>query len=184
MKSKKLLITCAILILAGIIFTPSCPPKQILDCTIEGPQAVVNPGTVRLSFAALVKSKITFNGCGFNPGDSILIEMLAVPVNGKKTDLAIANAQIEEDGTFEADIGPVTKISEFMRAKIDAINNIIIIQGEPMPEGTYDIRVSSLMSDTIAKCTLSVEGPALIDRIKDLLGRLLGKIVEKEETQK
>jgi hypothetical protein len=170
-----------LMFLSAFLFS-GCSSKNTLDTNLKEPQVVVNPDTIRLGVATLAKTQIVFNGSGFTPGESILIEMLNVPVEDQKIELAIANAQVGDDGTFVAEVGTITKISEFMRAQIDAINNVIIITGQPMPVGTYDVRVSSLMSKNTAKCTLTVEGPSIIDRLKDWLGEKLGKIVRKEKS--
>ncbi len=182
MKSIKSSAILALLIITCILIMPCCSTEQTPDCTDKKSQVVVNPDAISLSFAALVPEKIVFKGCGFNPGESILVEMLQVQKGGEKIDLAIANAQVKDDGTFEAEIGPVTKISEFMRAKIDAENNVVIVTGAPMHEGIYDVRVSSLMSDSAAGCTIMVNEPSIIDRVKDWIGKLLGKIVVKGKT--
>jgi len=63
-------------------------------------------------------TKIVFSGSGFQPGDSVFIKLLNVPVNGKKVDLSVAAADVEKNGTFTAEIGILTKISDFLRAKL------------------------------------------------------------------
>jgi hypothetical protein len=127
-------------------------------------------------------TKIVFSGSGFEPGDSVFIKLLNVPVNGKKVDLSIAAADIEKNGTFNAKVGILTKVSDFLRAKIgsnEKMETIIIITRPPMPAGKYTARAISMLSDKKAECILEVKGPSLIDRLKDWLGTLLGKIVKK-----
>jgi hypothetical protein len=173
----------SLLVLSGIFSISGCSePVTSLDRGVKGPQTIVNPGTIRLGVATLRATKFIFSGSGFEPGDSVFINLLNVPVNGKKVDIPIASADIEEDGTFNAKVGTLTKISEFLRAKIgsnEKMENIIIITRPPIPAGTYTARAISMLSDTTAECTLHVKGPSLIDRIKDWIGGLLGKIVKK-----
>jgi len=173
----------SLLVLSGILLISGCSePAKTLDKGVKGPQIIVNPGTVRLGVAKLRATKFVFSGSGFEPGDSVFINLLNVPVNGKKADIAIASADVEEDGTFHAEVGTLTKVSDFLRAKIgsnEKMENIIIITGPPLPAGTYTTRAISMLSDRKAECALDVTGPSLIDRIKDWIGVMLGKIVKK-----
>jgi len=171
------------LVFSGIFLTAGCSqPGKTLDTSIKGPQMVVNPDTIRLGVARLTKAKIAFSGAGFQPGDSVFIKLLNVPVDGKKTDLSIASADIEKNGTFTAPVGTLAKVSDFLRASIgsnEKMENIIVITGPPMPPGTYTARAISMLSDKKAECTLTVKGPSLLDRLEDWIGTLLGKIVKK-----
>jgi len=173
----------SVLVISAIFLISGCSePVKTLDKGVKGPQMIVNPGTVRLGVATLRATKFVFSGSGFEPGDSVFINLLGVPVDGKKIHIPIASADIEEDGTFNAKVETLTKVSEFLRAKIgsnEKMENIIIITRPPMPVGTYTARAISMLSDIGAECTLTVKGPSLIDRIKDWIGALLGKIVKK-----
>ncbi len=183
MKRKNQVLIFFLIMLTGSIFFYTCSSENKLDNNKKGPQVVINSETLRLGIAALAKTDFTFRGSGFNPGDSVLIEMLDVPYGKGKKDIAIANGQVDENGKFKADIGLVTKISEFMRAKLDAIKGVIIINRSPMPEGTYKTRVSSLMSDTLVYLNITVEGPSIIDSLKDWLGKMMGKIVVEDKSE-
>ncbi len=178
-----LLTISSFLISSGLFLVSGCSePVKTLNKEINYPQVIVNPGEVRLGVAKLRATKILFSGSGFEPGDSIFIKLLNVPVNEKKVDLPIASADIDEDGVFHATVGTLTKISDFLRAEIGSnkkLENIIIITGPPMPLGTYTARAISMLSDREAECTLKVKGPSLIDRFKDWIGGKLGKIVKK-----
>jgi len=177
-----LTISFFLLVFSGILFAGCSEPVKTLNKGIVGPQLIVNPETVRLGVAKIKGTKIVFSGSGFEPGDSIFIKLLNVDVDGKKVDLSIASADVKKDGTFNAEIGILTKVSDFMRAKIgsnEKMETIIIITKPPMPAGTYTARAISMLSDRKAECTLKVKGPSLIDRIKDWIGTKLGKIVKK-----
>ena len=54
----------------------SSPPKK-LDSSISGPQAIVNPETIRLGVVKMRDTNIVFEGSGFQtkPGDSVLITL-------------------------------------------------------------------------------------------------------------
>ena len=76
----------------------------------------------------------------------------------------------------------LVKVSELLRAKIgsnEKMETIIIVTQPPMPEGVYTAKATSMESDLTAECQLVVKGPSLMDRFKDWIGGLLGKIVKK-----
>jgi len=180
---KRFLAMSSLLALSGIFLISVCSePTKGLNKEINHPQLTVHPETIRLGVAKLRATNIVFSGSGFEPGDSVFIKLLEVPVNEKRVDLPIACGDIERDGTFTAKVGTLTKVSDFLRAKIgsnEKMENIIIITRPPMPVGIYRTRAISMLSDTDAECTLTVKGPSLIDRIKDWIGVKLGKIVKK-----
>jgi len=175
---KRFLTISSLLIFSGLLLISGCSePVRTLNKEIDSPQVIVNPGEVRLGVAKLRATKIVFSGSGFEPGDSVFIKLLNVPFNEKKIDLSIASADIDEHGTFNATVGTLTKISDFLRAKIgsnEKMENILIITSPPMPAGTYTARAISMLSDREAECTLKVRGPSLIDRVKDWIGVKLG----------
>jgi len=180
---KKTLTIISLLIVFNIFLISGCSEAvKTLDKGIKGPQIIVNPGTVRLGVAKMKGTKIVFSGSGFQPGDSVFIKLLNVPVNGKKTDLSIAAADVEKNGTFTAEVGILTKVSDFLRASLgtnEKNETIVIITNPPMPAGAYTARAVSMISDKKAECILNVKGPSVIDRLKDWLGVKLGKIVKK-----
>lgn len=180
---KKVLTIISLLTLSSIFLISGCSETiKTLDQGIKGPQIIVNPGTIRLGVAKMKGTTIVFSGSGFQPGDSVFIKLLDVPVNGKKVDLSVAAADVEKNGTFNAKVGILTKISDFLRAKLgsnEKMENIIIVTNPPMPAGAYTARAVSMLADKKAECTLNVEGPSMIDRLKDWLGVKLGKIVKK-----
>jgi hypothetical protein len=171
------------LVLSGIFLISGCSePAKGLNKAANHPQLTVRPVTVRLGVATLRATDIVFSGSGFEPGDSIFIKLLNVPCDKKKVDLSIACADVEHDGTFHAKVRTLTKVSDFLRAKIgsnEKMENIIIVTKPPMAVGMYRARAVSMISDKQAECTLEVRGPSLIDRIKDWIGVKLGKIVKK-----
>ena len=182
-KNLKHLVTISFLLVAcGVFATSGCSqPVKTLDPGVTGPQLIVNPERVRLGVAKMKDTKLVFSGSGFEPRDSVFIKLVNVPVDEKKVDLSIASADIREDGTFDATVELLTKVSDFLRAKIgsnEKMEDIIIITWPPMPAGTYTARAISMLSDKTADCTLNVKGPSLFNRLKDWLGVKLGKIVK------
>ena len=180
---KHLAVISFLLVACGVFVTAGCsPPVKTLDPGVKGPQLIVNPDTVRLGVAKMKDTKLVFSGSGFEPGDSVFIKLLNVPVDEKKVDLSIASADVRKDGTFDATVGLLTKVSDFLRAKIgsnEKMENIMIITQPPMPAGTYTAQAVSMLSDKKADCILNVKKPSCIDRLKDWLGVKMGKIVRK-----
>lgn len=83
---KGLLTISSFLISSGLFLISGCwEPVKTLDKEINYPQVIVNPGEVRLGVAKLRATKIVFSGSGFEPGDSIFIKLLNVPVNEKRS---------------------------------------------------------------------------------------------------
>ena len=183
-KDLTYLVTISLVLVAcGVFVTSGCSqPVKTLDPAVNGPQLIVNPEAVRLGVAKMKDTKLVFSGSGFEPGDSVFIKLLNVPVDEKKVDLSIASADVRKDGTFDATVELLTKVSDFLRAKIgsnEKMENIIIITRPPIPAGTYTARAISMLSDKKAECALNVKGPSLIDKLKDWIGTKLGKIVKK-----
>jgi hypothetical protein len=155
---------------------------KTLDKSVQGPQVIVNPGTVRLGVAKIMGTNIVFSGAGFEPGDSIFITLLNVSMNGETLNLAIAAGDVRKDGTFDAPVEKLTKISDFLRAELGTNKkgeHAPIITQPPMPPGVYRAQATSMLSDRKAECALTVKGPSVFNRIKDWLGVKMGKIIKK-----
>lgn len=156
-------------------------PKEF-DDTIKGPQMIVEPGAIRLGVAKLKDTEIVFRGKGFQPEDSVFIELLGVKGKDKAVNVPIADGNVDKTGNFSAKVSLLVKVSELLRAKIgsnEKLETIVIITQPPIPEGTYTAKATSMESDLTAECQLVVKGPSILDRFKDWIGGLLGKIVKK-----
>jgi hypothetical protein len=172
-----------VLVISGVFLILGCSGSvKTLDMTVEGPQMIVNPQTVRVGIARIIDTSIVFSGAGFEPDDSVFITLLDVPMNGEKVDLAIADGNVGKDGIFHAPVGKLTKISDFLRAELGTNKkgeNAPVITRPPMPPGIYTARATSMLADIKAECPLEVKGPSLFDKIKDWLGVKMGKIIKK-----
>lgn len=184
-----IVLVCFMVIAAGGVFiSPGCAnsPKT-LDRSVTRPQVIVNPETIRLGVAKLMATKIVFEGTGFKPGDSIFITL----VGPNETKAIVAEAVIQPDSTFKAEVGEssaakLTKAMEILRADItfnDKFENIIVITKPPIPEGIYTVKVTSMLSNITAETKLTVKGPSVIDSLKDWIGKLTGKIQYKKENK-
>lgn len=178
-----MVLVCFISVSPFILSSCSNPPKK-LDPSISGPQVIVNPGSIRLGVAKLMATIIVFEGAGFKPGDSIFITLLGP----HETKAIVAEAPIKSDGTFKTELGEssmskLTKAMEILRGDIVAdekFQPVVVINQPPIPEGIYTVKVTSMLSNLTAETKLTVKGPSVIDRLKDWIGKLTGKIQYKE----
>ncbi len=178
--------TCLRFVLISLVVTfmfigCASSPKEF-DDTIKGPQMIVEPEAIRLGVAKLKDTEILFRGKGFQPEDSVFIELLGVKEKNKVVNIPIADGNVDEKGNFTAKVSLLVKISELLRAKIgsnEKLETIVIVTQPPIPGGTYTAKATSMESDLTAECQLVVKGPSLMDRFKDWIGGLLGKIVKK-----
>lgn len=169
-----------VLIIAGGTFPGCANSPQKLDPSITGPQVIVNPETIRLGVAKLMDTIIVFEGSGFKAGDSIFITLLGP----EDTKAIVAEASIQPDGTFRAELGKssmakLTKAIEILRADIvpnEKFEPVVVISQPPIPKGIYTVKVTSMMSPLTAETKLEVKGPTLIDSVMDWIGGLTGKI--------
>ncbi len=167
-------------LIAFILMGCATTPKEF-NPDIRGPQLIVEPETIRLGVATLKDTPVVFRGKGFEPGDSVFVELLGVEKRGERVNLPIADGDVDKAGYFKAEVGTLVKVSELLRAKLgsnEEMETIIIITQPPIPVGTYTARATSMESDKTAECKVVVEGPGLFDRFKDWLGGLMGKIVK------
>ena len=178
MTTQKRLRFVGIITLACFLIISGCssPPKK-LDPSKHGPQLIVNPETIRLGIAKVLDTVIVFGGSGFQPKDSIYIE-LSGP---KQTKLVVAESLVQQDGTFKAEVSKLTRITEILRADASfeiekKYKEFVIISQPPIPEGVYTAKVVCMSSDLTAETKLNVKGPSIFDSTKDFLGKMLGKI--------
>ena len=177
-----LMVFVCLMIVGGIFISIGYAgsPKK-LDSSISGPQVVVNPESIRLGVAKVLDTKIVFDGSGFKPKDSIFITLFGP----KDVKVVVAEALIQPDGTFKAEVGKLAKITEILRADAgfeieEKYKEFVIITQPPIPEGVYTAKVTCMMSVITAETKLTVKGPSVVDRLKDWIGKLTGKIRHKK----
>ena len=157
-------------------------PKAF-DPSVSGPQLIVEPDTIRTGVAKVMGTEIVFKGKGFQPEDSVFIELLGVKKEGKDVNVPVADANVDKDGYFTAKVGTLVKVSEILRAQLgynEKDERIIIVTQPPIPSGTYLVRAVSMEADIKAETRLVVEDPSVVDKIKDWIGGLTGKIQKKK----
>ena len=98
-------------------------PKDF-DDAIKGPQMIVEPETIRLGIAKLKDTEIVFKGKGFQPEDSVFIELLGVKQNDKTVNIPVADGNVDKNGYFAAKVSILVKVSELMG--LDEIKEILL----------------------------------------------------------
>jgi len=166
-----------------ILLIVGCATAQKeFDPNIRGPQLIAEPDEIRLGVARVMGMEIVYKGKGFQPGDSVFVSLLEVRKGEEVVDIPMADGEVDRDGYFKAEVGKLAKISELLRADIgenEKLETIIIVTQPPIPEGEYTARAVSMESDKTAECQVVLKGPSILDRCKDWMGKVFGKIVKK-----
>ena len=173
----------ALALLAGCAAT-----AKEFDPAISAPQILVEPETIRLGVSRVMGTEFVIRGKGFQPGDSVFIELADVPKGDKVADIPIFDAEVGANGEFTAaskagydPAGLTFKIGVLLRAKTgqnEKGETTLVIYQPPIPQGTYLVRAVSMEADRTADAEWVIKGPSLWDSCKDSLGRMLGKIVK------
>ena len=171
------------------VITGCATAKKEFNPNVKGPQMIVEPDTIRLGVAKVMDTQFLLSGKGFQPEDSVFIKILGVKINDKVIDIPIFDGDVDKDGYFTIetksgyDPAALTfKIGILLRAKTGLNKKgktMIIVSQPPIPEGVYTLRAVSMESDITAESKLTIKGPSLLDRTKDWIGGLLGKIEKK-----
>lgn len=180
---SKLSLVAGLLILVGGFLVSSCTAAlKTLNPSISGPQLIVNPESISLGVAKLTGTDVVFEGSGFKPGDSVFITLFGP----NKTEVVAAGGKVGSDGKFKATMEALVKVAGILKANVSSEyaadgkqKQILVITQPPIPAGTYTARATSMLSDLSAETTLVVREPSVGDRLKDWLGKKLGKIQDK-----
>lgn len=175
------LIVAALLSLV-VLGCATAPPKA-LDRAFKGPQVVANPQVIPLGVASLMEMNMTVDGAGFRPGDTVLISL----VGQKDIDVALSVAKVGADGTFRADVGQsqgatLSKVMGILKASTKSNakgETVMVLTQPPIPKGSYKIKATSLIAPLTAETPVEVISPPIMGRVKDSLGKMLGKIEDK-----
>ena len=157
-----------ICILLVFLFMGCATAPGKLDPNIKGPQVVVQPEAVTLGVASVTGTPIVFMGKGFQPDDSVFIELLGVEKKGEKVNVPIADADVDANGCFTAKVSTLVKVTELLRAKLGSNKKMV-----------YTAKAVSMESDAKADCKLTLRAPYSWDKFKDWVGVKKGKIVKK-----
>ncbi|MFH1935095.1 MAG: hypothetical protein ABIN18_26450 [Pseudomonadota bacterium] len=163
--------------------------KKEFDPNVKEPQMIVEPETIRLGVAKVMGTQFVLRGRGFQPEDSVFIKILGVKTKDKVVDIPIFDGDVDKDGHFTITTKPgydpsglTFKIGVLLRAKTGTNKKgetMIVVTQPPIPEGVYTLKAVSMESDKTAECKLTIKGPSILDRMKDWMGGLMGKIEKK-----
>ncbi|MDY6824777.1 MAG: hypothetical protein SWH68_13420 [Thermodesulfobacteriota bacterium] len=169
------------ILMGFLLMTAGCghAPMEFAQ-NAAGPQVIVEPPVISTGIAKLVNdTKIVFKGKGFTPGDAVFINIEKTEITEPVGPLFIADATVEDDGTFSTKVEKIVKINELLRAELglnDEMEKIIVVSRPPIPEGIYTVNAESMKADKTAQCQLIIEDASFGESFKDWLGGMLGKI--------
>ena len=188
--SKEALLRGGLISIIIIFMVMGCATaKKEFDPNVKGPQMIIEPETIRLGVAKVMDTQFLLRGKGFQPEDSVFIKILGVKTKDKVVDIPIFDGDVDKDGHFIIKTksgydltGLAFKIGVLLRAKTGTNKKgetMIVVTQPPISEGVYTLRAVSMESDKTAECKLTIKGPSILDRMKDWIGGLLGKIEKK-----
>jgi hypothetical protein len=151
------------------------------DPAVKGPQMIVEPGSLGLNVASVTRTPVQFRGKGFEPGDSVFIELLGVKKDGKTAKVPIADAEVGPNGEFTATVSTLAKVTELLRAKLgsnEKMETTIIVTQPTIEPGVYTAKAVSMDSDKTAQCQWTLAPPSCWGNFKDWIGEKQGKIIK------
>ena len=170
---------CVLLI---FLFAGCAAAPAKFDPNIKGPQMVVEPGCVSLAVATVTGTPMMFKGKGFQPGDSVFVELLGVKKKGKVVKVPVADADVDKNGEFTAKVSILVKVTELLRAKLGSgkkMETTIVVTQPTIAPGVYTAKAVSMDSDITAECKWTMAPPSCWGNIKDWIGKQQGKIIKK-----
>lgn len=182
-KQKPIFVICFFL-----IFVLSAYPGNTTDTDFNSgsPQITVEPKTLSLGVATLMRTDIIFRGKGFTRGDSVVVKILNVKKEGSKLDIPVSTAKIDDEGHFTTEVERLVKVTEFLRAGTildDQMETAIVINQPTILSGTYVVQAVSTETNKKAETTITFNEPSLWDRFKDWWGRSTGRIIDRQKSE-
>ncbi|MFZ5569243.1 MAG: hypothetical protein ACOZF0_02480 [Thermodesulfobacteriota bacterium] len=180
-RTRNLRKTGLILVSLGLILTgcssstPTLPVPDGLYAGYAGPQIAVTPTAIPLGIATLIKTPVVIAGTGFEPGDSVFVDIISTeepPV----VKIPVDASEVDASGGFTMEMSKEVKALEILKLDIDPSDLTPIVVRDPVPAGTYIVKAVSVASDRKAECIIQVVEAGKMDRLKDKIGTLLGKI--------
>lgn len=175
---KKDCLISALLVVLTLILSGCAAKKERVEGLspyYPGPQIAVEPIVARLGIATLLKTPLRIGGMGFDPGDTVFIDMIGGE-GEKSISIPLDSGDVDLHGGFTVEISQEVKMLEILRLDIDPTNNKPIIVRSTIPPGAYVLKAESVGSDKKAECVIQFEAPTKMDRFKDWLQVKLRKI--------
>jgi hypothetical protein len=164
---------------------PESPKPKEFDSTVQGPQLIVEPDVVRLGVAKLLGTEIIFRGKGLGPEEKVMIVLSGVEDGNRNVSVPFCFGKTDKDGNFTAEVDKREKIINILQADINFGKKgaSVVISMPPIPTGKYSAEVMGYKSNKKAACEIVLVKPTFVDRLKDWLAGLLGKIEHEEGIQ-
>jgi len=167
------------LLVVILVMICGCAPKKKeiegIYTNYPGPQIAVEPYIVRLGIATMLKTPIEIGGLGFDPGDSVVVNIIGGAGN-EKISIPVNSWLVSDTGGFKIIISKEIKMLELLRLDLDPADQKPIIVRDTIPPGAYVIKAEGVKSGKKAECVIQFEAPNKMDRIKDWIQVKLRKI--------
>jgi len=167
------------MLFASILVFSGCAPQKErvegLSPYYPGPQIAVEPNVASLGISTLLKTPIRVGGMGFDPGDTVFIDMVGGEED-KSISIPMDSGDVDMHGGFTVEISQEVKMLKILRLDIDPSNNMPIIVRSTIPAGAYVLKAESVRTHKKAECVIQFRDPTGMDRFKDWLKIKLRKI--------
>ncbi len=176
-------LTACLILLAVVLLAGCATAPATFDPNVTGPQMIVEPANVGLNVSTVTGTPMMFKGKGFQPGDSVFIELMGVKKEGKEVKVPIADAEVGQNGEFTAKVETLVKATELLRAALgsnEKMETTIIVSQPTIEPGVYTAKAVSMDSNKTAECKWTLEPPSCWGNFKDWIGEKQGKIVKKK----
>lgn len=184
MVGRKRLFVLSVALLTCVVAVAACSKRKSLPMpaglfdNYPGPQIAVEPRNVRLGISTMLKTPIVIGGTGFQKGDSVFVDMVTDDVENPRK-IPIDAGDVGDDGSFLIEVSRDTKLIEILRMTVDPVDKKPTVVGDPIATGAYTLRATSVNSDRRAECVIIFDPPSKMDKIKDRISALFGKIKKK-----
>lgn len=173
------LVRVILLLIISVCLVGACakklPEPEGFFSDYEGPQIAVTPTTAKLGITTLLKTQIVIGGRGFQPGDTVFVDLIGV---SKTSDVKIPvdSMTVSGDGTFAMLMSEKAKKDGILKMETDPVDGKPVVVRDPISPGMYYFRAISVNSNRKAECLIEFVPPGKMDRFKDKLASWFGKI--------
>jgi len=153
MNPKKLALIIGIVSLFGLLLAACAAPKL----NIVPDRTVLSP--------ALFKKPITFTGSGYQPKETVVIDLIVpqgIKMKGLKEEengVGIAFATADEKGNFKATLSPITTLNTLFQVGWTPLMKPDFKKARPLRPGKYEIVATGIESEKVSKAILELMPP-------------------------
>jgi hypothetical protein len=167
-----------ILMASGVYMTGCASAPVAFNPDVSGPQLIVEPEALRLGVARVLGTEIVFRGKGFQPGEKVMIVLAGMDSGNTDIRIPVGFGETDDSTEFAVTVEKMTKIMNILQADfgVGEKGTFVILSGPAIPVGRYQATATGYDSDRRATCDLELRSPGLVDKLKDWVGGLLGKI--------